>query len=427
MKQLNLFILISLFMVICACGEDEDLMPKNEILPLSTTNDSLFFRSEADAVFTAINALSEIYPNDKRVSHSKKSLKVKNVTRIKSNNSTSSNKPGFYIINFEDGGFAMIPNDTRATEVYAYSDKGSLQLGVNDNVDYYFSLANDYLNNEIENSDRIIPNIPITPIPDPNDPRNYALVYHGGHYCHKVPTSETTIGSFEYLLSSKWHQEEPYYNKCLNSLGEPVLAGCVTIALGQIMAYHQKPASHNGHTYLWDLITQRPNLIRWDSGAQSVSELIHDIGVAAGINYWDNTSFATLDEACNALNSFGYNNLNSNYSFPTIVNNIDLNRPCFVCGYGNNSIGHVWVIDGYKSTSKTYKYYMQSTLEYCSTETKNTSYVHCNWGWAGEFNGFFLSNVFNNNNTDCIYDELPNIDTTFNYSNNLKIIYDIYQ
>ena len=32
-------------------------------------------------------------------------------------------------LSLEDGGFAMIPNDTRATEIYAYSDKGSLQLG----------------------------------------------------------------------------------------------------------------------------------------------------------------------------------------------------------------------------------------------------------------------------------------------------------
>lgn len=402
-------------MVICACSEDEDLMPKNKILPLSTTNDSLFFRSEADAVFTAINALSEIYPNDKRVSHSKKSLKVKNVTRIKSNNSTSSNKPGFYIINFEDGGFAMIPNDTRATEVYAYSDNGSLQLGVNDNVDYYFSLANDYLNNEIENSDRIIPNIPITPIPDPNDPRNYALVYHGGHYCHKVPADETNFGSNDYLLTTQWHQGRPYKNNCLTSREDTIEAGCVPIALGQIMAYHKKPLTYNNHTYQWENIASHPIVMPSHSGAQSVAELIHDIGVAAGINYWNGDNGATINDAYNALGLFGYNRTKSDYSFQIIVNNINSRRPCYARGDNNTSNGgHAWVIDGYKSTSKTYKYYHQSTLELCSTETETISYVHCNWGEGGTANGFYFDMVFDDINDKYL-------------SNNLQLIHNIYQ
>ena len=415
MKKLNLFILISFFLGICSCNEEEILIHNDDIYPDSTTNDSLFFRSEADAVFTAINALSEIYPNDKRVSQPKNYLKVKNVNSIKSNNSSTSNNLGFYIINFEDGGFAMIPNDTRATEIYAYSDKGSLQLGVNDNVDYYFSLANDYLNNEIENSERIIPNIPITPIPDPNDPRNYALVYHGGHYCHKVPVSETTIGSNDYLLITEWHQGGPYNYFCIDSNNSRCSAGCVAIALAQIMAYHKKPLSYNSHTYLWDLITQTSTLLPYSEAAISAAELIYDIGIAAGSNYLVGYNGATIDGASCALSTFGYNNTKSDYSFSEIVYNIDLRRPCFVRGDNNTSNGgHAWVIDGYKSTSKIYKYYIQNTLEYCSTETKTESYVHCNWGEGGTANGFYLDMDFNDINGN-------------NFSNNLQLIHNIYQ
>lgn len=414
MKKINLFLIACFIFGICSCEDDNVLIPQNEECPISTTNDSAFFRSEADAVFTAINTISELYPNDNRISQPKNSLTVKNVNRLKSYNSTASNTPGFYIINFEGGGFAMIPNDTRATEVYAYSNEGALYLGENNNVDYFVSLANDYLSYELERSIKDPTGLPITPAPnpsDPNDPRNFALFQHGDHYCHKVPVSETIEGSNDYLLYTTWSQGSPYNNLCVNSSGGYVSAGCVAIALGQIIAYHKKPLSYNGHTYSWNYITQFPYLISYSNGAQSVAELIHDIGVAAGIDYWNNDSGATIAEAYNALGSFGYNRSMANYSYQLITNSLDAERPCYARG-DDNVYGHAWVIDGYKTISTTYKFYKQSTLEYCDKEIERKRFVHCNWGWGGTANGFFLNEVFNVEG--------------YNFNNDLKIIYNIY-
>ena len=353
MKKFNLALLICLIFGITSCGEEEVLTTQNEKQPFSVANDSAFFRSEADAVFSAINAISKAYPNDKRISLSKKSLTVKSVKSLKSDNNQSISSPGFYIINFEGGGFAMISNDTRATEVYAYSDEGALYPGVNDNVDYYMSLANNYINYEIASSDRVITGLPITPTPsDPDDPRNYVLVYHGEHYCHEVPVNETNYGSNDYLLNTEWGQGSPYNNLCLTSDGKPVSAGCVAIALAQIMAFHKKPLSYNGHTYLWDIITQYPIVMPGSYGAQSVAELVHDIGVEAGINYLAGDSGTSNTGACNALSVFGYNRTLADYSYQIITNNINAGRPCYASGF-NNSVGHAWVIDGYKSTSTT--------------------------------------------------------------------------
>ena len=414
MKVLNLSLFICLLFSICSCGE-EDVLTSQDInnQPLSITNDSTFFRTEAEAVFSAINTLSEMYPNDNRVSQRPKSLKIKNVNHIKNSYSTSTNSPGFYIINFDGGGFAMISNDTRATEVYAYSNEGNLNLGSNNNVDYYLSLANDYLNYEIANSNRAS-FIPITPAPsDPENPEHYALVLHGDHYCHKMPINEVITGSFEYLLKTEWSQGTPYNNLCLASTGARVEAGCVAIALGQIMAYHKKPLSYNGHTYPWDLITQYPIIMPSWSVAQSVAELIHDIGVSAGIDYWNGSSGTNINGARNALSDFGYNHVMSNYSYNIITNNIDSGRPCYTQG-DNNTLGHAWVIDGYRSISTTYKYYTQTTLELCYIGIETLNYVHCNWGWGGTSNGFFLEKAFSN------------IDGN-DFSKNLKIIHDIYQ
>lgn len=423
MKKINLYLLVFFLLGVSSCNDEELIMPKEDFNTQINVNDSVFFRPEIDAVFTAINKITEAYPNDNRISKSKNLLTVKNIKSIKSNNSSSTNALGFYIINFEGGGFAMIPNDTRATEVYAYSNKGALQLGVDENVDYYISLANNCLNYEIENSN--LTGLPITPVPDPtdpNNPQNYAIVYHGGHYCHKMPTRTLNMGSDNYLLKTEWHQYSPYYNLCLTSSGYNVAAGCVAIALGQIMAYHKKPLSYNNHTYQWEGITLFPIVMPGSSATGSVAELIHDIGTAAGINYLAGLSASNINKASDALGLFHYNRTISSYSFSIIANNIDSNRPCLIGGEDSSENGHTWVIDGYKSTSKTYKYYHQSTLELCSTDTETVSYVHCNWGWSGESNGFFLDRAFYINNGDNINDDFE-----FNYSNNLKLIHNIYQ
>lgn len=416
MKKINLYLLVFFLLGVSSCNDEELIIPKEDFNTQNNVNDSVFFRSEIDAIFTAINKLSEAYPNDKRISKSKNLLTVKNIKRIKSDNSSLENTPGFYIINFEDGGFAMVPNDTRATEVYAYSDKGTLQLGVDENVDYYMSLANNCLNYEIENSS--FTDLPITPAPeptDPNNPQNYAIVYHGGHYCHKMPVRTLNTGSNNYLLKTEWHQSIPYNLFCITSNNSMIPAGCVAIALGQIMAYHKKPQSFNYHPYQWDLITQYETVDPLSSSAYSVAQLIYDIGVSAGANYLGGDCSATIDGACNALSAFGYNNNKTNYSFSVIANNIDQNRPCYVRGDNNTpNETHAWVIDGYKSTSNTYKYYHQSTLELCATDIETTSYVHCNWGGDSSFNGFFLDKAF------------YNIDNK-NFSNNLQLIHNIYQ
>lgn len=423
MKKINLYLLVFFLLGVSSCNDEELIIPKEDFNTQNNVNDSVFFRSEIDAIFTAINKLSEAYPNDKRISKSKNLLTVKNIKRIKSDNSSLENTPGFYIINFEDGGFAMVPNDTRATEVYAYSDKGTLQLGVDENVDYYMSLANNCLNYEIENSS--FTDLPITPAPeptDPNNPQNYAIVFHEDHNCHQMPIRTLNMGSDNYLLTTEWHQYSPYNNLCLTSSGYNVAAGCVAIALGQIMAYHKKPLSYNNHTYQWEGITLFPIVMPGSSTVVSVAELIHDIGIAAGINYLNGDNGATLSDACDALNSFGYNQNKTNYTAQIIANNINSGRPCVCGGVDNNGNGHAWVIDGYKSTSTTYEYYKQTTLEYCSTKTSTTTYVHCNWGLSGDANGFFLDKAFYVDNGDNIKD-----DDEFNYSNNLKLIHNIYQ
>ena len=55
--------------------------------------------------------------------------------------------------------------------------------------------------------------------------------------------------------------------------------------------------------------------------------------------------------------------------------------------------GHIWVIDGYADGVYYIEYYNYNTGESARKE-KTLPLVHCNWGWGGQGNGYYLFNVF---------------------------------
>lgn len=53
----------------------------------------------------------------------------------------------------------------------------------------------------------------------------------------------------------------------------------------------------------------------------------------------------------------------------------------------------MWVIDGYADGVYYIEYYNYNTGESARKE-KTLPLVHCNWGWGGQGNGYYLFNVF---------------------------------
>ncbi len=55
------------------------------------------------------------------------------------------------------------------------------------------------------------------------------------------------------LLTTNWHQGEPYNNYCPMGDGGRCLVGCVALAAAQVMRYHRWPVLGKGdHDYMWD-------------------------------------------------------------------------------------------------------------------------------------------------------------------------------
>lgn len=222
-----------------------------------------------------------------------------------------------------------------------------------------------------------------------------------GHNTAAAPAVEQLLGEIV------WTQESPMNDLCprYSYLGYdyPTYAGCVAIALGQIMRYYQYPDRGRGdvtystpsyninisndlsaHTYDWTKIL--PNYIYTtptNAERAEVAKLVFDVASATQMDFSPAASNTQDFRAAQALvTHFGYDASlqlidHRFYSTAewaeTLRAELDAKRPVYISGaniYGsNNSVaGHAFVVDGYNSDG----------------------YFHVNWGWNGSSNGYYL-------------------------------------
>ncbi|MDR0619051.1 MAG: C10 family peptidase [Bacteroidales bacterium] len=346
--------------------------------------------------------LSEIEGNTK--SRRRSSASVDNVIVLGKDGLNNKNKKShgndtlLYIVEFEDDmGCAVLSADYRiGIDVFAITDRGSLldhqeppismidtSIFINEDgyEDYYCygaSIGSSLLNNiqivAIQRRDLL----------DPVDHLNGAI----------GTTIKTIVRP---LLKTLWQQYSPFNNKCPKFGAYRAPAGCVAIALAQIMAYHEyptnplanQPSSWNwtGVKEIYKLGTLSPSLY---SGSEidrnSVATFVHDIGEDCNMTYSIGGSGATFYRAKQCLKHYGYKNVHATYcetGFSTNENNKiinSLNNGCPVYMRGRNkSGGHAWVIDGY-----------------IHRITIDGKYLyHCNFGWSGEDNGYYVAEIHN--------------------------------
>ena len=294
----------------------------------------------------------------------------------------------FYLINFEDNqGFALIAADERNTDVFMLAEEGSLDvehLEPNSPMNYFLDCATGYATYELLNSPRIDNEIIVerdTNFLEPGTPRDYPLMEYDGVLYH----CKTEIKTYTYssYTITEWHQGAPYNNKCFTDDNQPAVAGCVAIAMAQIMAFHQHP-----DTYNWDdmLIsaTVPPFYVR---GVEAVSTLVADIGEAVDMNYGVNSSSSNINCAASAFYftfNYAFGSVR-NYDVNIVLNNITARQPVYVRGFSDTNEGHAWVIDGVKYDVCKRTYYDRETLQPAIfTENLPDNFkVRNNVGWAG--------------------------------------------
>lgn len=307
--------------------------------------------------------------------------------------------PSFYVFNIGETGFVIMSADDSYNPVIGYSYEGVFD------PDNMAPALQDYLNgiNE-ERMQRGFVNADAETVRDWESLREY------GRLVSRFGGKEGT-----FLCTTKWNQNYPYNYCCpadSDGPGGHVYAGCVATAAAQLMKYWNHPLQGRGsHTYTpqdnpqygpitvdfgattyeWD---KMPNTIGSSSSMayiEAIGTLIYHCGVAVDMNYRPSSSGATTTKLCTVMPQYFYytnqmvNIKREDYTKEAYLNflykAIDKNWPMVHRGGG-----HAYVLDGYD----------------------DNGFVHFNWGWGGNSDGFF--DIDGHNYTDgqsVIYNYVP--------------------
>ncbi|MBR6227868.1 MAG: C10 family peptidase [Bacteroidales bacterium] len=197
------------------------------------------------------------------------------------------------------------------------------------------------------------------------------------------------------LLTSIWGQDRANYGLDYNaynyyvqepsvcSNGHNCPAGCVAVAMSQIMYYWKYPVYSPNIIEQYDWCNM-PDLLNANSNnyvkeRNAVARLIRDCGIAVDMSYCSNDlcqSSASSFDVPEALEQFGYSHAtikrkkwHSNNWLTMLKNELNLGRPVYYKGRDELLGGHAFVCDGYDSEDR----------------------FHFNWGWNGLYNDMWCT------------------------------------
>lgn len=411
------FFLLLLAIGLASCNND-DLVDAKERLQ----NDAASFKiSPNEAKVELGNFVNQLNATNKRM-RSTNALKMAEVLPIRNRAQTRSvsqdnleNRNSdidtlMYAINFANGqGFALVAADRRTTPILAIIDEGSFCVdSLKEDKDEGFLT---FLDNAIE--------MEIQDIKNYGESLQTRSLANNGYVISAIHNP---------ILHTKWSQQSVYGKYCPNNI-----AGCVIIATAQILSHYKTIDhvnwAHNGITGSSDLhwnkiISDCDNnngtLISSSvaTSADEVAHLVRYLGIALGADYNKNSTGTKSSKAIEWFNKYGRLKASSlkGYNEKAILSAIETGNPVF--GRGNSGKkkvlgirvgwkgGHAWVYDGSLVASK---------------DGKTNNFVHCNWGWGGYKNGFYVSKAFNTNVGAAIYDPYDSqIGSSPNFKYNLE-------
>ena len=213
-------------------------------------------------------------------------------------------------------------------------------------------------------------------------PNNGGLVYDKGRGVYLADYVRP-------MLTTKWHQQSPFSDRTPGNYP----AGCVAIAVAQIMAYHEYPRDYCN----WPLV-KKYDAKKYDTEVYSeLAEMSVKVGRGCRMayNYWGKgESFALPIYAKRFLRNIGYYGTKREIGYDSglIVSKLKAGCPVFIGAMTDNCYGHAWVIDGCATYESIIDTYSGSNL--IRTRVDKCLLLHCNWGWSGDHNGYFASGAF---------------------------------
>ena len=260
------------------------------------------------------------------------------------------------------------------------------------------------------------------------------------------------------ILPTTWGQGSEtgasWYSDAIDAVyGKKYVTGCVATAFAQILAYHRFSLSCPSYLltrvfsnwdyaktyasdwdgqYNWSLMTSAKKVKDLSPlGKVMVSTLMYDIAEEINSNY------GTVEEGgtgsnhgyvINFMNDHGIlYDYEQDYSLSRVQSSINAGNPVMIAGWAkkedvehsflwwnwtttNYSDGHEWIIDGYANMSCTATHKLTKESKRITED-----YVHCNIGWNGRYNGYYINEVF-----DIRYYPIADDNTQISSSRNLS-------
>lgn len=394
--KIHYYFILILCLVLGSCNNETGTLPVGNDIDIDTN-----FVDIREAISFATLLEYDIY-SSRTLSKSTSSLEVESIKPI-----GSGYKPSYYIINYKNNsGFVIIAADKRADALLAFSTENNFNYDAQElpqglvewmiNTDGYIKNIRDSLIQEPIQTRRQLCNALKTTRSTISPPRDDCFEFDGTN-CPPEYQKSRAVGP---LLKTSWHQESGFNNLLPKCNSGNVKAGCVAIAMAQVMYYHQYPKFYD-----------------WSSmdinyGGYEASRLIRDLGRSDALNmdYGCESSSTDTKNAVRVFrNNFNYSSALFGEFNPDIVENqLDMGLPVILRGkkgsswsfLGIHGSGHAWVCDGYISSNVC---------------THSSLHFHMNWGW-GDFgyNGWFgygdwrapNGNNYNKNN-DMVYNIRP--------------------
>ena len=446
--------LLLLLVVCCTAFACE----QNDAVPPQTTTKQVIkskYRTLDEAIDIAEKSVSMLGEQTRATKRSIDRSRIRAVLDRRATTRSAAADTLIYIINFDDSaGFALIPRSTSKPELLAVTEKGNYDGGETNNEGFniYMSKAYEWIVDSTQDG---------TPVDTTFNPG-----VGGGEIGDQVITEWKSTNEYDSTkvapkIMVNWGQDVPYNYMCFyqgNFGGMPAKAGCVPIAIAQILSYYQYPLSitlsiayNNGATIPlnWSQINKVHNSDDSEYGGGdyiTLAYLIREIGERVDAiygeynnNIYDSSSGAQTSNARNCFASLGYNTGEYQaYNSSIVLNSLNQDKLVLIRGeYNNNATaGHAWIVDGYRRIGNRYKEWHREqgqTQWSLVLETYSSNlYVHFNWGHEGYYNGYFLtSRSFTNYTTGAsssyyadIFETSHNLDYDFN--TNVKIIPNIY-
>lgn len=279
-------------------------------------------------------------------------------------NVLNSNEPALYVISRGEGnGFVIVSADDAVAPLLGYSDNDLDLDNIPDNFRWWLS--------EYQ--------------------AEISAGLNSGATAYEAPAMAARQ-AIEPLCTTKWDQDAPYNDLCPKSGSRSTYAGCVAVAMAQVIKYHNYPEKGTGThsyrwgserlefdyantTFQWDLMLDRYSGSASSAQRNAVATLVYGCGVGVDMGYGTSASGAQSTAVPGAMREyFGYDKgismaVRLAYSSEEwenmIYDQLANVGPIYYSGRGESG-GHAFVCDGYKE-----------------------GMFHFNWGWSGVSDGYY--------------------------------------